>query len=310
MNSDRMIAFVRIGAAVTAGVVALSLLSGCGGGGGGEDAAEGTVDEEVGLEGDAILDRQKRAEDFIAECMQRQGFEYTAVNPVAQRDALLGAPGLTEEEFNAQFGYGITTLFEKRLTQTALGPNQETYDALSAADKEAYDRTLYGEDRTATFADALDTGDFSRLGGCLKEATYKVFGGAALIQDLTAKLDELDEAILADQRMLDAVENWSDCMADEGYDFGAADDVDPFLENKLEAIVGPVEEAKPPAPGEQPDWDPAALTTLQREEVALVKADLACEEEHIAKEEAKVRAEYEREFREKNTALLDRVPPA
>jgi hypothetical protein len=298
----------RAGAAVfVAGV--LVLIAGCG-----EDSADqtevGTLDEQVGLEGDAILDRQKRAEDIIGQCMDREGFEYTPVNPVQQRAALVGSTGLTEEEFNEQFGYGITTLFEARVRQAAGGPNQAIYDALSEDEKVAYDRALYGEDKTATFAVALDTGDFSRLGGCVKQATDEVFGGADLIEDLTGKLDELDEAILEDQRMVDAVEKWSDCMRAEGYDLGTQDEVDTLLENELEAIVGPIEEFELPAPGEPPAYDEAALKALQEKEVALVKLDIACEEEHITRIEEDVRTEYEQEFRDQNAALLERVPPA
>jgi hypothetical protein len=143
----------------------------------------------------------------------------------------------------------------------------------------------------------------------LKEGADKEFGGAQVIQDLTAKLDELDNSILEDDRMVEAVRKWSDCMAKEGYDFGAQDDVDTFLENRLETIVGPVEEVQAPAPGEQPSWDTAALKELQNDEVQLVQIDIECEDKHIAKVEEKVRPEYEREFQEQNTALIDRVRP-
>jgi hypothetical protein len=309
VRSGRSLA--RAGAAVAATAFLVALLPGCSGGGGGNDNSDETIDQQLGLEGDAIYTRQRRAEDFVAECMKRQGWDYTPIDPVQQRAELVGSRNLSEEDFNQQFGYGITTLFEKRLSQSALGPaNQATYDALSDQNKVLYDRALYGDDKTATFADALDTGDFSRLGGCLKEATDKVFGGANVIQDVTSKLDELDNEILQDARMVKAVQDWSDCMAKKGYDFGAQDDVDAFLENRLEAIVGPVEEAKAPEPGQPPEWDEKALDQLKRDEVALVKDDIACEDKYIAKTEEKVRAEYERSFREKNAALLNQVRAA
>ena len=55
-----------------------------------------------------------RAENLIADCMKAQGFDYVPVDPQAQRAALVGQAGMSEEEFNKQFGYGITTLFGKR----------------------------------------------------------------------------------------------------------------------------------------------------------------------------------------------------
>jgi hypothetical protein len=287
--------------------VALSLGAGCGG----DDepsANEGkTVDEVFGLEGDEILERQKRAENLIAPCMQKQGFRYIPVDPVAQQAELTGTQKLTEEEFNEQFGYGITTLFEQRLQASTLGPNQEYYNSLTDAERVAFDRALYGNDKTATFAVALDTGEFDRLGGCLKETTDEVFGGAELIQDVTAKLDELDERILADARMIEVVEKWSDCMAEAGYDLADPEEVDLYLENKLEGIVGPIEDVAAPAPGVQPEYA-AALGQLQDEEVELVGKDIECEEQHIVEVEEKVRAEYEREFLEQNAGLVERVP--
>jgi hypothetical protein len=305
--SDRFHRLPR-GGFIAAVVATLVLLAGCGGDDKPPETEGKTVDEIFGLEGDAILERQKRAESLIAPCMQKQGFRYTPVDPVQQQAALTGTQKLTEEEFNEQFGYGITTLFEQRLRASTLGPNQAYYDSLTDSEKAAFDRALYGNDKTATFAVVLDTGEFDRLGGCLKEATDEVFGGAELIEDVTAKLDELDQRILADARMVEVVEKWSDCMSEAGYSFLDPEEVDAYLENQLETIVGPIETATAPAPGAQPEWDTAALRRLQQEEVEIVQKDIACEEEHITEVEDKVRPEYEREFLEENAALVDRVP--
>jgi hypothetical protein len=40
----------------------------------------------------------------------------------------------------------------------------------------------------------------------------------------------------------------------------------------------------------------------------MVKADIECEEEHVAEVEDKVTEEYEAAFREENTSLLSKVP--
>lgn len=297
------------GGLVAAMVLVASALAGCGSDDK-ESNASVVLDEQVGFDGDAVVERQARAENLIRDCMQKQGFDYVPVDPRAQQTDLVGARGLSEEEFNEQFGYGITTLFEERLQQAVSGPNQDYYASLSAAEQTAYDRALYGEDKTATFAVALDTGDFTKLGGCLKEATTEVFGGPELVADLTAKLDELDEQILADQRVFDVVEKWSECMRDAGYDLAEQDEVDVLLENQLEAIVGPLETLTATPPGAEPAYDVQELEALQQQEIEMVKADIACEEKHITEVEEKVRAEYEREFREKNTALLEKVPAA
>jgi truncated hemoglobin YjbI len=259
------------------------------------------VEEQVGFSGEESFDRQVAAENLIRDCMKAQGFEYVPVDPAAQRAELVGTTGLTEEEFEKQYGYGITTLYEQRSQQAVTGPNEQIRNSLSEADRAAYDRALYGEDPTATLAVALDTGSFSRLGGCLREAADEVFGGAEFAENLMAKLDDLDERILEDSRMVDAVENWSECMRKAGYEVSDQDEVDRILEQKLEEIVGSPDNRKP-------DYDKEALADLQREEVAMVAADISCEKRHITEIEENVRAEYELDFREENADLLRRVP--
>jgi hypothetical protein len=289
--------------AVAAAVgTALVLLAACGGGGSSNDG-QAPVEEQLGLEQEGILQRQGKAENLIHDCMKAQGFEYTPVDPQAQRAAIVGQADMSEEDFNKQFGYGITTLYGKEQTVDASNPNVEYRNSLSAADKAAYDQALYGEDPSATFGQALDTGDYSRLGGCTKQAAEAVFGGAAVIQSLQEKLDELDSSILQDGRMVKAVQAWSKCMGDAGFpDLAEQDQVDSTLTAKLEAIVGP-----PDAP--DPTYDQAALTALQAEEVSMVAADITCEKDHISSVEEKVRAEYEATFREQNADLLKQVPP-
>jgi hypothetical protein len=91
-------------------------------------------------------------------------------------------------------------------------------------------------------------------------------------------------------------------MHQAGYDLAAQDDVDTVLRAKLQTIVGPPDNPNP-------DYDHAALAALQREEVTMVTADLACEKKDITKVEEKVRAEYEATFREQNADLMKQVPP-
>ncbi len=280
----------------------LVLLTACGGGGSSNNGEE-PVEEQLGLEQDGILQRQGHAENLIRDCMKAQGFDYTPVDPQAQRAALVGQAGMSEEDFNKQYGYGITTLYGKEQTADASNPNVKFRDGLSDADKAAYDHALYGDDTSATFGQALDTGDYSRLGGCTKQAVEKVFGGVTVFQSLQEKLDDLDSSILEDGRMVKAVKAWSKCMNDAGFpDLTEQDQVDSTLQNQLEAIVGPPDDPNP-------DYDQAALKGLQAEEVSMVAADIKCEKDHISSVEEKVRAEYESTFREQNADLLKQVPP-
>jgi hypothetical protein len=290
-----------------AAVCGLLILAGCSGNKAPAESVD--LDAQVGLDEDGLLERQAQAENIIRDCMKAEGFDYVPVDPQAARAALVGQSGMSTEDFERQFGYGITTLYEKRLQQTGVGPNKDIRDGLAAADRAAYDRALYGEDPTATFQVALDNGDFTRLGGCTKQAADKVFGGTALVQTLQTKLDEVDEKVFSDHRVVKAVAKWTQCMRDAGYaGLAEPDEVDAVLEKKLEDIVGPPEERVTPAPGEEPSYDLQALAALQKEEVAMVTADVTCEKKHLADIEEEVTAQYEKEFREENADLIARVP--
>ena len=301
------------------GLVAVGLasllvgLAGCGDDGGTakQDAAEKeqSLEEQIGLDDERGIGlKQAAAENLIRDCMKAQGFDYVPQDPAAQEAALLGGQPMSKEDFEKQYGYGITTLYEQRRKLAVAGPNKAYRDALSEADRKAYDKALHGDDPTATFFDALDSGDFSRLGGCLKTATDQVFGGADVLQTLSAKLDELDQKMRADARMVAAVKEWTACMREAGFDgLEEQEEVDAVLKEKLEAIVGsPGDLAK--AGGTEADYDKAALAALQKEEVAIVKADIECEEEHVADVEENVTAEFEETFRHENSGLLEKVP--
>jgi hypothetical protein len=298
----------QLGVGVVCLLAGLGALSGCG-----DDKADAakndqSLEEQIGIDDDGIRLKQTSAENLVRDCMKMQGFDYVPQDPVAQQAALVGGRNMSKEDFEKQYGYGITTLFEQRRQLAVAGPNKAIRDSLSDADRKAYDHALYGDDPTATFADALDSGDYSRLGGCIKTATDKVFGGADVLSSLSDKLDELDQKMRADARMVKAVKDWSACMRTKGFDgLNEQEEVDAVLKKKLEEVVG--------APGDgagtdgaEAGYDKAVLAALQAEEVAMVKADIECEEEHVEEVEDKVTEEYEAAFREENTSLLSKVP--
>jgi hypothetical protein len=290
--------------------VAIALgLSACGGGGGSSSQPAGSdVEQQLGFDQASLDVRVGRAEARVRDCMKAQGFDYVPVDPVAQRATLLGTGNVREQE--QQFGYFVTTLWGRGRPQQ--DPNQRVRASLGAADRSGYDRALGGDNPTATFQDAFDTGDFTKLGGCRRKAIDAVFGGAQVLSEIQGKLDRLDERIVQDQRMVKATERWSSCMAAAGYHYTDPDAIDVDLERRLETLVGPVPgkfQTGPP-PGEKPrPYDHAALAALQREEVDTWKADTACERKYITPVETVVRAQYEAQFRQRNQALMRQVRP-
>jgi hypothetical protein len=292
--------------ALTIVLVAAALtLPACGGGGNGSSEPK-DVEQQLGFDQSSLDVRESRAEARIRDCMKAQGFEYVPVDPQAQRAALFGST--RDRDVEKQFGYFVTTLWGRARPQA--DPNEHIRAGLSAADQRAYDRALGGENPGATFLDAMDTGDFTKLGGCRRKAIAAVFGGIDLLSRIQGKLDQLDERIIQDQRMVKATERWASCMKDAGYSYTDPDAIDIDLQKRLEAIVGPVQGkfATGPPPGQpaQP-YDRAAVTALQGEELATWRADTACERKHITPVENVVRAQYEAEFRKQNTALFSQV---
>lgn len=302
--------------ALVAAVLAIALPAGCGGDD--EPAGEGRtqpqeqaqsdtgVEEELGFTRKGISAAQAKVENEIAACMKAEGFEYVPSDPVAAQAALTGKPNMSDEEFERTYGHGIATLYGKGDAQS--DPNARIRAQLGEADRRAYDRTLHGGDPQQTFAYAIDNGDFSELGGCTRKATEAAFGGTRLLTTLQRELDELDEAILADGRMVRAQEAWSRCMrAATGETFEDSEAVEETIRQRLEQIVGEVLAPGQVAP--EGSYDTAALADLARLEVEWTNKDLACEEEHISDIEDEVRREKEARFRDDNAELLRQVRP-
>jgi len=270
----------------------------------------GPVEDQLGFDTAGIMARQSRVEADIRECMKAQGFDYVPIDPFAQRAAVTGVSRLSDEDFLEQFGYGISTLWGRGGSQA--DPNERLRAGLSPADRRAYDRALWGENAGATFQAAVDSGDFTKLGGCTRKATEAVFGGAQVLTQLQGKLDQLDERILEDQRMVHALERWTACMAKAGYRYEDPDEIDSDLTKRMERIVGPIPGpfATGPASGHKAaPYDHAALAKLQREEVAIARADYACERKEITPVESKVRPQYEAQFRQRNQGLMSQIKP-
>ena len=289
-------------------VTAVALVVGCGGSKS-SDAPQ-TVEAQVGLDSrERLLELESRVEGLIRECMKTQGFDYVPIDPTAQQQAVTGKGRISDADFNKQFGYGITTMFGRAKAEA--DPNDRFRKSLSPVDRAAYDRALWGDNPGANFAEAADTGDFGDLGGCTKSATDQLFGGTDTLSTLVSKLDELDQRIVEDQRMVKATERWSTCMRDKGYNYQESDTIDEDLLKRFRAIVGPGTRSgaiAPTNPGAT--YDRAALRALQQDEVKVVNADIDCEQQNITPVENKVRPQYETEFRKANSALLARVRTA
>jgi hypothetical protein len=291
-------------AAMTAAAI---LIAGCGD----DEPAPATpveLEDQLGFGDEGIVERQSRVEGRIRDCMKAQGFDYVPVDPLAQRAALTGKARMSDEEFLEQFGYGISTMLGRGAPQS--DPNERLRKSLGAADQAAYDRALFGDNPGLTFAEAIDNDAADELGGCTKRATDAVFGGAAVLSSLQSKFDELEERINQDQRMVRAVEKWSACMAERGFKYEEPEQIDEDMITRFKAIVGQATQQGATVPADRnAPYDKGALAALKREEVKAARADLACEEREITPVELEIRPQYEEQFRNRNTKLIEQVRP-
>jgi hypothetical protein len=237
--------------------------------------------EEFGMTEEELVTAIEDTEAAIAACMSDAGFEYVPIDPVTFREAmssLAAVPGLSDEEFVSQYGYGFSTLPPVQ-SFGAGDENRQIFEDLSEQDKVAYERELWGDNPEATFVFMLENEDFEGAGGCTKTAIEEVFTEEQRNPNFE---NPFDKQVEQDPRYQAAVGEWSDCMAEEGYDYESPEDAeDELLERYNDLTRG-----QPPETLEGADQE--ALTELQGEERAIAAADLACAEEHLIPVEEQV----------------------
>jgi hypothetical protein len=229
--------------------------------------------EEFGLTKEGLVTSIEAVESLIAKCMGDAGFEYIAVDYNTVRRGMRAdksLPGVSDAQYIAQYGYGISTLYTglppqlsdvATPAQIGLGEqNVRIFNNLSPADQVAYNHTLLGEYADATFAVALETEDFSRTGGCTRSAIEQVFGSEVLNLTYYSPLDAL---VQQDPRMIAALSEFANCMRAAGFSYTNPNDVEPEIRKRLYDITKG-------APPEALSSDArAALTDLQGEERAV-----------------------------------------
>jgi hypothetical protein len=269
----------------------LLILAACGGGSdsnGGEDqpTSNGGQTTEVGKEEFGQTEEQlvtsiEDVEAGIEACMAAAGFEYVPINPVDFRQgmgSLATVPGLSDEEFVAEYGYGFTTLPPKEVFRWG-DENQAIIDSLSAADQVAYEQNLIGENKEATHVFMLENEDFEGAGGCTKQAIDDVYSAEQRDPNFQNPFDVLVEQ---DPRMQAALGEWSACMSEAGYDYESPEDAEDELVERLSDLTRGADPAT--LTGIEADQ----LAELQAEERAIALADLACAEEFLIPVEEQV----------------------
>ncbi len=244
--------------------------------------------------------RRNAAEEVVAACMAEQGFEYVPVDHTAEAPKTATDLGLASgsPEFAAAYGYGISTDPWGMYARGAEveDPNAAYVEGLSPDGRTAYLAALFGvlaEPDDTSLADAQERAEAVVTStwqeqGCYGRGEHEIDDGAfleaynsqsALIQEII----ELESVVEADSRLAPLADDWSQCMADAGFD-GYANVSEP-AEELLARWQGLWMEASAQSPGggevTSSDASTAAVAAaveaeMGEDEIAIAVADVDC----------------------------------
>ncbi len=193
--------------------------------------------------------KQLEQEEFIAQCMREEGWEYTPVDWAAQ------FPDQPQEEltgsaYGEAYGYGIARSYEiyewpfldedgNYTDEGGFGgnvenPNDEYMMSLSESEMQEYQVALWGDQSNFQPTIDPDTGEEiynpppPEEQGCSGKAQLEVYGEQLWNDpDFNDRMTTLSEDLEKDPRLEDAEIVWSDCMYEtsEDYDFFGPTDV-------------------------------------------------------------------------------------
>lgn len=184
----------------------------------------------------ALSDARNR---ILETCMEAKGFAWRAVPYAPDPDFLSRRYGLLDLDWARSHGHRPSDY------QDPPPPMEEENIPSDPAEQQAYLLALNGnasEAETIPLENPVDGSEFGTqtlTGGCTGEANEQIFGSMGGFVEYTA--DDLSvqllaqEALsraLADQAVLEAEADWSTCMQDRGYEFGAVSDIYAYMESQ------------------------------------------------------------------------------
>ena len=179
------------------------------------------------------------AEELVRSCMADAGFVYTPVQrgfDQNRRQAELEAT-LTAEQFTAEYGFGIATLFELNFkgegvidfANEQFGPPPAV--ERSSGEQAAYEMALNGQTTQGLTAEEAqeqlfggDLGGGNALEGSCRQMGYSTAENPGSVYDglfslLGAELDALTDRFDNDPRVRDSLSEWQTCMATNGHSY-------------------------------------------------------------------------------------------
>lgn len=191
--------------------------------------------------------------DQVAACMHAAGFEFAPVPDDLWQTQVMASPP-RDDDWVEQHGYGLTEGASTTTVEHTPSPNDAIVEALSPAEREAYDLALTGPDGT---------------GGCVGDATTSepAWFDDPTYRELLEQATALGEQAEKDPAVVSAVATWRECMAEAGQP-GYDDPADAQLQ-----LGDRVSDAEVNGPGTVPAGRRAELLAA---EVAVAVADRRC----------------------------------
>ncbi len=226
---------------ITIPLIVIAVLAGCGS----KDGREArTIAEVVGQPlspeelSNSIQDEQRVREEYIAECMRLDGFDYTPWLVQASMPPSPESFGLSDLEFAEKFGFGISTVLAIEPAYVP-NPNDEIYANLDPKAQELYDLALYGPAGSEEYAVTEISGSTRGADNCQQYA-YDQFmpdelPSAEVMQTYHELLHDINEQTLADPRVAAANNESIRCLREAGFDLDDEESVlGLFVRNTME----------------------------------------------------------------------------
>ena len=234
--------------------------------------------------------QQLKIQELIAECMVKEGFEYTpdTNNGGVVIDSEGDGPEWGSLEFAEQYGYGMMSwpgqdqINEQQ--EEYVDPNADYVNSLSESEQNAYYETLYGPGVPEEEMEMNEDGSYSyeydwTKAGCQGQADNEVNGEQSgedawndpEFEDLFTAMNDVYTDTENSPEAAALNKEWSECMADAGYpDIPSRDEASVLLSQEQNQLY---------SQGEGEEWvepDPALVDEFQKKEIAQAVADWKC----------------------------------
>lgn len=240
-----------------------------------------------------------RREELIAECMAKEGFEYTPnvdTGGVVIGDGETEGPAWDSLEFAEQYGYGVVDwpgredIEEITDYEDYTDPNEDYVSSLSESEQNAYYATLYGEtvmdeDEDFSFDSEEEAYEYNwEDNGCWGWADHEITSGDTSgaawedpeFEELFLAMEDLWSETSTTPDITAANGEWAACMEKAGYPGMTSPDE---AQNLMYERQNEIYEAAESPDGEWTEPSPEAFEGLRTEEIALATADWKCKDQ-------------------------------